>query len=92
MDRAIFERVCTGRKGHSLDFILDSLRDAVKVFGKNRVSSNIIIGLGETDECVRKGVEYYLAKAGVIAILRLITISRIGKGRFQLHGQPPKGC
>jgi biotin synthase-related radical SAM superfamily protein len=81
MDREIFERVCTGRKGHSLDFILDSLRDAVRVFGKNRVSSNIIIGLGETDECIRKGVEY-LAKAGVIAVLRPITISPYRKGEI----------
>jgi biotin synthase-related radical SAM superfamily protein len=81
MDREIFEQVCSGRKGHSLDFILDSLRDAVKVFGKNRVSSNIIIGLGETDECVKKGVEY-LAKIGVIAVLRPITISPYRKGEI----------
>jgi len=81
MDKAIFERVCTGRKGHSLDFILASLGDAVKVFGKNHVSSNIIIGLGETDECVRKGVEY-LAKRGVIAVLRPITISPYRKGEI----------
>ena len=81
MDRKIFEQVVTGRKGHSLDFILDSLRDAVKVFGKNRVSSNIIIGLGETDECVRKGVEY-LSKMGVIAVLRPITISPYRKGEI----------
>ena len=81
MDREIFEQVCSGRKGHSLDFILTSLRDAVTVFGKNRVSSNIIIGLGETDECVRKGVEY-LAKMGVIAVLRPITISPYRKGEI----------
>ncbi len=81
MDPEIFERVCTGRKGHSLDFILASLRDAVKVFGKNRVSSNIIIGLGETDECVRKGVEY-LAKMGVIAVLRPITVSPYRQGEI----------
>jgi biotin synthase-related radical SAM superfamily protein len=81
MDREIFDRVCTGRKGHSLDFILTSLRDAVTVFGKNRVSSNIIIGLGETDECVRKGVEF-LAKMGVIAVLRPITISPYRKGEI----------
>jgi biotin synthase-related radical SAM superfamily protein len=81
MDKEIFERVCSGRKGHSLDFILTSLRDAVGVFGKNRVSSNIIIGLGETDECVRKGVEY-LAKMGVIAVLRPITISPYRKGEI----------
>jgi biotin synthase-related radical SAM superfamily protein len=81
MDKQIFEQVCSGRKGHSLDFILTSLRDAVTVFGKNRVSSNIIIGLGETDECVRKGVEY-LAKMGVIAVLRPITISPYRKGEI----------
>jgi len=81
MDREIFEQVCSGRKGHSLDFILGSLRDAVKVFGKNRVSSNIIIGLGETDECIKKGVEY-LAKMGVIAVLRPITISPYRKGEI----------
>jgi biotin synthase-related radical SAM superfamily protein len=81
MDKEIFERVCSGRKGHSLDFILTSLRDAVTVFGKNRVSSNIIIGLGETDACVRKGVEY-LAKMGVIAVLRPITISPYRQGEI----------
>ncbi len=81
MDRDIFERVCTGRKGHSIDFILASLRGAVKVFGKNRVSSNIIIGLGETDDCVRRGVEY-LAAMGVIAVLRPITISPYRMGEI----------
>ena len=81
MDREIFEQVCSGRKGHSLDFILTSLRDAVRVFGKNRVSTNIIIGLGETDECVKKGVEY-LARLGVIAVLRPITISPYRKGEI----------
>jgi biotin synthase-related radical SAM superfamily protein len=81
MDKEIFERVCSGRKGQSLDFILTSLRDAVTVFGKNRVSSNIIIGLGETDECVRKGVEY-LANMGVIAVLRPITISPYRQGEI----------
>lgn len=81
MDRDIFERVCTGRKGHSLDFILTSLRDAVKVFGRNRVSSNIILGLGETDECIRKGVEY-LASMGVITVLRPITISPYRRGEI----------
>jgi biotin synthase-related radical SAM superfamily protein len=74
MNRNIFDRICQGQKGDSLDFILKSLRDAVQVFGKNRVSSNIIIGLGETDEEVANGVEY-LAAMGVIPVLRPITIS-----------------
>jgi biotin synthase-related radical SAM superfamily protein len=66
--------MCKGGKGHSLEYILESLKEAVDVFGKNHVSSNIIIGLGETDECVRQGVEC-LAKMGVIAVLRPISIS-----------------
>jgi len=81
MDRAIFQQVCIGRKGHSLDYILESLRDAVQVFGKNKVSTNFIIGLGETDECVRQGVEY-LAKIGVIPVLRPIAISPLRKGEL----------
>jgi biotin synthase-related radical SAM superfamily protein len=79
MDREIFDRVC---KGLSLDFILDSLQDAVKVFGKNRVSSNFIIGLGETDDCVREGVEH-LARMGVIPVLRPITIQPLRKEELE---------
>lgn len=78
MDPEIFDRVCRGRKGHTLDFILESLREAVEIFGKNNVTSNIIIGLGETDECVRRGVEY-LAQMGVIPVLRPISISPLRK-------------
>jgi biotin synthase-related radical SAM superfamily protein len=81
MDRDIFQQVCIGRKGHSLDYILTSLREAVNIFGKNMVSTNFIIGLGETDECVRQGVEY-LAKMGVIPILRPITIPPLRKGEL----------
>jgi biotin synthase-related radical SAM superfamily protein len=82
MDREIFERVCKGRKGLALDFVLESLRNAVAVFGRNRVSTNFIIGLGETDECVREGVEY-LAQLGVIPILRPITIPPLRKGELE---------
>ena len=82
MDKTIFQQVCKGRKGLSLDHILEGLRDAVKVFGKNKVSSNFIIGLGETDECVRQGVEY-LAKMGVIPILRPITIQPLRRGEIR---------
>jgi biotin synthase-related radical SAM superfamily protein len=78
MDPEIFDRICRGRKGHTLEFIKESLREAVEVFGRSHVSSNIIIGLGETDLCVRQGVEY-LAKMGVIAVLRPISISPLRK-------------
>ncbi len=66
MDREIFKKVCGDL---SLDYILDRLREAVEVFGKNRVFSNLIIGLGESDDSVRNGIET-LAKMGVIPVLR----------------------
>ena len=87
MDRKIFDRMCRGRKGHTLDFILESLREAVHVFGRNHVSTNIIIGLGETDECVRQGVEY-LARMGVIPVLRPISISPLRKEDLKLATRP----
>lgn len=66
MDREIFKKVCGDL---SLDYILDRLREAVDVFGKNRVFSNFIIGLGESDDSVRDGIET-LAQIGVIPVLR----------------------
>ncbi len=69
MDPEIFSRVCPGL---SLPFILKSLEKAVGIYGKNRVSSNFIIGLGESDECVQKGVRT-LTELGVIPILRPIS-------------------
>jgi biotin synthase-related radical SAM superfamily protein len=52
------------------------------VFGKNRVSTNFIIGLGETDEYVRGGVEH-LVKMGVIPVLRPITIQPLRKDELE---------
>jgi biotin synthase-related radical SAM superfamily protein len=66
MDREIFKKVCGDL---SLDYILDRLKEAVDIFGKNRVFSNFIIGLGENDASVIEGIET-LAKMGVIPILR----------------------
>ena len=68
MDREIFGRACADM---DLDFVLASLKDAVDIFGKNRVFSNFIIGLGESDGTVRDGVEA-LAGLGVIPILRAL--------------------
>ena len=70
MDREIFGRVCADM---DLDFVLASLEDAVNIFGRNRVFSNFIIGLGESDRTVREGVET-LAGIGVIPILRALNL------------------
>lgn len=78
MDWTIFRRVCPGL---SLDAILEALIEAVAIFGKNRVSSNFIIGLGETDGCVTEGVET-LTSMGVIPNLRPISPHPLRKGEI----------
>jgi len=65
-DRDIFEKVCPKR---DYDNILHVINHAGEVFGKNRVCSNIIFGLGETDETVLEGVKV-LANMGAVATLR----------------------
>lgn len=62
----IFRRMCPGL---DRDLIIEVLRRSVQLFGRNRVFSNVIAGLGETDEelasCIRM-----LAGMGVIPVIR----------------------
>jgi biotin synthase-related radical SAM superfamily protein len=69
MDPELFRRFCPDL---SLPAVLEALDNAVNIFGRNRVSSNFIIGLGESDETVRKGIER-LAGRCIIPILRPIS-------------------
>lgn len=66
MDRDIFSKVCPGG---GLEDVLAGLREGVEIFGPNKVCSNFIIGLGETDESAMKGIEE-LVSMGVVPILR----------------------
>ena len=81
MDPEIFARTCPGL---SLEYVLKSLEKAVLIFGKNRVSSNFILGLGESDECVLAGVNR-LAEMGVIPILRPISPHPLRKGDIKVE-------
>ncbi len=67
-DRDIFEKACPKR---DFDHILHAINHAGEVFGRNRVCSNIIYGLGETDENVLEGVRV-LANMGAVATLRAL--------------------
>lgn len=53
---------------------LEFLRYAVQVFGRGKVTSNIIIGLGETDRNVLEGVAA-LAGIGVVPSIRALKIN-----------------
>ena len=69
MDPGLFRRFCPDL---SLPAVLEALDNAVNIFGRNRVSSNFIIGLGESDETVRKGIERLTGRC-IIPILRPIS-------------------
>lgn len=66
MDRTLHEQLCPDQ---DLEFILDALKQGVEIFGRNKVCSNFIIGLGESDESSKKGIEE-LVSIGVVPILR----------------------
>ena len=54
-----------------MEAIKDALAEAVEIFGKNRVFSNAIVGLGESDEVLRSGIDE-LAETGVLPVLRAV--------------------
>jgi biotin synthase-related radical SAM superfamily protein len=74
-DQSIFQKVCGEL---DLDWIMKALAHAVKVFGIGKVSSNIIIGMGESDENVLAGVRA-LAEIGVVATLRPLRVNDLNR-------------
>jgi biotin synthase-related radical SAM superfamily protein len=70
-DKKIFEKICP-----ELDYdnILKLLEYSVKVFGKGKVATNILIGLGEEDENVLMGVEFF-ARMGAVVGIRVLRIN-----------------
>jgi hypothetical protein len=70
-DPDVLARVCPGwdaGRQHAL------LREAVEVFGRGRVTTNIIVGLGETDEQVEEELEL-LAGMGVVPSVRAVRVN-----------------
>jgi biotin synthase-related radical SAM superfamily protein len=72
-DRTIFQKVC-GEKDY--DWILRALERSVKVFGRGKVTSNIIIGLGESDENVIEGLEH-MSRIGCVVTLRPLRLNKM---------------
>jgi biotin synthase-related radical SAM superfamily protein len=68
VDPELFARVCPGI---SYKEIMEALQEAVGIFGRNRVFTNIIIGLGESDDILRSRIDE-LAGMGVIPVLRAV--------------------
>jgi biotin synthase-related radical SAM superfamily protein len=78
-DRDIFEKVCPNR---DYDAILHSINHACEVFGKNRVCSNMIFGLGETDDTDLEGVKV-LANMGAVATLRALRMNTYNRAELE---------
>jgi biotin synthase-related radical SAM superfamily protein len=70
-DKEIAEAVCP-EKDHNK--IASALECSSTVFGKNRVCSNAIIGLGEHDSTVLTGLEW-MAERGIVTNLRPLLIN-----------------
>ena len=66
-----FAKVC-GKLHY--DLILEALDRAVEVFGRGQVTTNLLVGLGETDQNLLDGVRYF-AERGIAATLRPLKIN-----------------
>lgn len=78
-ERELFEKICPGK---DYDFILELLDESVRVFGKNRVSSNLIVGAGEHIDTIKKCLEDF-AKKGIIVNLREFKYSQRLKQKIE---------
>ncbi len=76
----IFKKVCPDLDQNE---ILARLNDSVSVFGKGNVQSNVIYGMGETDEDVISMFRT-LCSMGVIPILRAIRVEGPSKESLEL--------
>lgn len=83
-DNEVFKKVCPGL---SMDYIIKALEHAVTVFGRNHVFTNIIVGLGESDETVIKSMEM-LASKGIIPIIRKVNPHPLRKGEAYFEDVP----
>jgi biotin synthase-related radical SAM superfamily protein len=81
VDPELFSKVCPGI---SRPEIMDALLEAVGFFGKNRVFTNIIVGLGESDETLRKSIDE-LTGRGIIPVLRAVFPHPLRVGEVQMQ-------
>jgi len=68
VDPDLFRRVCPSL---SMEEITAALQEGVQIYGKNHVFSNVIVGLGETDRALKKGIDE-LSEIGVLPVLRAV--------------------
>lgn len=86
VDQKLFDRICPGI---SFQEILDALQEAVAVFGRNRVFSNVLVGLGESNETLARGIDM-LTEMGVLPILRAAYPHPLRLGEVEINRPSPE--
>ncbi len=81
LDPDLFKRICPGQ---SMETIKEALTDAVEIFGRNRVFSNAIVGLGESDKTILSGIDE-LAEMGVLPVLRAVYPHPLRIGEIEMN-------
>jgi len=67
-DPKVFQEVCPGKADLNFEMYVKNWKKAVEIFGKNQVSSWIVVGLGEDWDSTIKGLEK-MTSMGVIPYL-----------------------
>ena len=77
-NKEIFNKICPAR---DYDRAIEAIGWAVEFFGKGHVTSNIIVGLGESDDDVSRSLEM-LAKIGSMGNLRALRLNDHNRNRL----------
>ena len=78
-DRDVFEKICPER---DYDVILHGINHACEVFDRNTVCSNIIIGMGESDETIVHGLKV-LGNMGAVGTLRALRVNDLNRADLE---------
>jgi molybdenum cofactor biosynthesis enzyme MoaA len=78
-DKILFEKICPE---FNYKDVLKRLKKAVEIFGKGKVASNIIYGIGESDSSVIECTEKF-ARMGVVPTLRKIRINEFNRVKLE---------
>ena len=78
-DRDVFGKVCPER---DYDVILHGVNHACEVFGRNKVCSNIVFGMGESDETIIHGLKV-LGNMGAVGTLRALRVNDLNKADLE---------
>ena len=86
-NKKIFEKVCPDLDH---DLIMEMLMFSVELFGKGKVTTNMIFGMGETDEEIEQITEFFCSK-GIVPTFRALRMNPMNRTALEMAigKQPP---